>query len=378
MSAAVIEKRGDRESLPPHRYTKEELLSVLSGMDASERVKDETDEEAVLEMAATSCDPEVREAASQAMVARFKYIEKFQCGKTTSAEDRLISLAVDIYKHRPTSSSFVLKDATLKLVLCQLSTFYKIEAQNFYRKSGDYRNDVEDYRQEAALCIIEKLEQYDPSKGKLSTFFKQQLYGQFVVLQAGDSKKYLNGKLNKIDRTIADLEKVGIRNPTSSQIAQWINKDGITREVSSQQVEKAMRSRVNFVPLENVQELQDRIPGTEETVLRKDWNERIRKAASELDPMLQVVYDTWIESIENGDTDVSDKDLKVAMKAKFPQMTDRDVRMAKMEFMRQMARKLGDSKSEKKVKENIKNTAEANIDLFDAIESQFPNGLPEK
>lgn len=184
-----MQQQNVRDSLPVRRYTKEELLAILEEMDAAKPVKDGSDEEAAIVTAGVSTDMEVRDAGSRLIACHFRYIERYQQGKTTHAEDLLISLAVDIYMNRPTNSALILKSATQSLVLRQLDSFYKIEAQNFYRKSGDIRNTLEDYRQEAAECIFEKLAQYDPRKGKMSTYFKPQFYGRFMLLLAGEDRK---------------------------------------------------------------------------------------------------------------------------------------------------------------------------------------------
>lgn len=370
-------RKRDSESLPIRRYSKRKHLQILETLDAAKKVVENSEEETAIVSGAVSEDNDIRDAASLAMVYRFRYIEKFEQGKTTSAEDYLISLAVDIYMHRPTSSSLLLKRATQDLVLRQLDSFYKIEAQNFYRKSGDHCNTLEDYRQEAAMCIFERLDQYNPRKGKLSTYFKQQFYGKFVLLQTGNRKKYYAAQNIKIDRAKAALAEEGINNPTNEQIAQWINTEGGSREVSAQQVETAMKSRVVYMPLESICELQSLIPGTEEAVCEKDQNERLQKAAKELDPVLQVVYVTWMRSLEETGNNISDRDLKAALKKKYPQMTDRDIMKAKTEFARQMRRKLGDKKSARRTTEKIRNIAEADLSLFDAIEKQYPDGLPD-
>ena len=366
------------DGLPVRSYTKEELIDMLSKMDVTKKIQSGSDEEAALIAAAASDDTNVRDAASRAMVYRFRYIRKYNHGKTTSAEDILIKLAADIYMNRPTNTANYLKEATQGLVLDQLDSFYKIEAQNFYKRVSDYANDLDDYKQEAAACIFEKLDQYDPKKGKLSTFYKQQFYGRFMLLQSGDRKKYYTALNAKIDHAIIELAKEDVHSPTYAQIAQWINKEGGTREVSPRRVEKALKNRISYVPLDSAGELQSFVPGTEETVIRKDQIERVRQAARELDPVLQVIYRVRLESFEKTGMDVSDKDLKKAMKAVYPHITDREILKEKMEFSRQMHRKLGVSRPARRVRENLRNTAEADPDLFDAIEEQFPDGLPDR
>ena len=369
-------KQDWRDTLPVRRYTKEELLAVLSGVDAAKTVTDGSEEETAIVTAAVSDDLEIRDMAARVITSRFRHIERFEKGKTSFAEDCLVSLAVEMYTSRPTGSAFVLKKATLSMALRQLTPFYLIEAQNFYKTSGDIVHSLEDYQQEAATCIFEKIGQYDPSKGKLSTFYKPQFYGVFMMLQSGNSKKYYSARVAKINRARAELVGEGIDAPTKEQIAQWINRQGGTREVSPRQVETALKTQIRQVPIEAVSELQSLIPGTEEIVMRNDTFARARQAARELDPILRVVCYAWLQSLEDTGTDISDKDLKAAVKAKFPQMTDQDVKQAKSEFLRQMRRKLSGPKPVRRTAEKIRNTSEANISLLDAIAGQYPNGLP--
>lgn len=376
MSEIVVKDLGD--SLPIRRYAKPELLSILKSMDTAKSVLDDSDEEAAIVSAIVSADEEIRDAGSMWIIRHFRYLTDFQQGKTSHAEDLLIRLAVDTYRERPTKSALILKNATEMLALRQLDSFYKIEAQNFYKKCGDTRNSLEDYRQEAATCIVEKLDEYDPQKGKLSTYFKAQFRGRFTLLLVGEGRKYFSAKLSQIDRAKAAMETDGIYDPDYSQIAEWMNAHGSSsRPVTARQVEKILQSRITCVPIDSVTELVSTIPGTEEAAMQNADQEDVYQAVKELDPVMQVICVVWMRSLDLTGNNPTDKALKSAVKKAFPELSDRAIQSAKNEFIRHMGRKCQSHHKSRRVTEKNQNVSQADFALLDAIQDQYPDGFPE-
>ena len=236
-------------------------------------------------------DPELIEAATSAITARFDYIIKnVPRSKTEKSDDKLIELSMQI--------GGAVKDAACLLAINQLKKY----VENEIKRYGVDANEKEDWEQEANALIVEKLPSYN-SNFKLVTYIRSALQDRFMKLKGSSgigNTKYNLGLQNQYYKARSELIAEGRVNPSIVEIRDRINAKPYSREKSLSQLENAIKHESKCLSWDvmNVDNISiDGGGNPEDIYIQKERQEEIIRFMNTLDIPLQTICKIALEHI---------------------------------------------------------------------------------
>lgn len=186
---------------------------------------------------------------------------------------------------------FCLDNPSLSPNIRQMTVMAAIDSVEALIKSTAFNKfklnqwDIEDTFQEVALFITEKIDTFDPTKGQFSTWVMNTIKDKSIIVKNPHATKYNSDIGMRISKAVAELEKQGVSNPTSVEVARVASLQNRTTTISPQQVENYWARDKKVASLDDCIGVSDQGLTPEQEVINRESQLDLRKQ------MLAVVSD---------------------------------------------------------------------------------------
>lgn len=271
---------------------------------------------------------------------RLEEIAKTADAKTTSAEDRYLTIALQ-------GDDSDLKQAAKEVACKQLSNFIRHEIEKFHVSSSE----KEDMMQDAFVNVLMALPSYN-GKQKLSTFcrlhIKDALVRHIGSVDYASNKKWRLWLLGAISAAITSLRMQDIARPTYAQIAAEINSHDLYRPVTEKNIEEAMGMKKTVVSLDDTSSSDDadnrsrhetvkgHSPSPEDFVTQEAGDEAVKKnldeVISSMDAVMQYIWKIRLNSFKEKGKDASQEAMIREIRVLCPNLTKVFIKSAINQF----------------------------------------------
>lgn len=196
-----------------------------------------------------------------------------------------------------------LKDAAMTLGIMGIERYAILVLQSMGIKANN-----EDFMQSVKLAVIEHLPQFDPTRGKATTYFKPHIHSaimdEYKMLSSGPSEsRYQQVNKSKVNAAIAELQKMGISDPSAEDVHAYLLKeaDDPQKARSLATIKRTMEALRPTASLDELLGVSDdrKTLDPERAAVSEALKRDIEKAKQKLDKRSQFIIDAMIWWEEN-------------------------------------------------------------------------------